>query len=114
VEGVGLNESEGTGRVKLAGAGGKGGGGRWLFVSHEPVEMSKVKVSNFSSFLGMQRTGQVVESGRQFTEERLIHFKFEPMVSASFVTLSYFEFSSMYVLKVLKWLLCTKMSYVAS
>jgi tRNA wybutosine-synthesizing protein 3 len=67
-------------KMKLAGAGGKGGGGRWLFVSHEPVDMGEVKGKDFSSFLGMKRMGGVAESGRPFTDERLIHFKFEPMV----------------------------------
>jgi tRNA wybutosine-synthesizing protein 3 len=84
-----FDESERTGseKVKFAGTGGKGGGGRWLFVSHEPVDMSGVKVKGCSSFLGLQRIGEGGGSGRQFTEERLIHFKFEPMVSTLFVIL---------------------------
>jgi tRNA wybutosine-synthesizing protein 3 len=82
-----LDECERTGRekVRLAGTGGKGGGGRWLFVSHEPVDMNGVKVKGCSSFLGLQRIGEGGESGRQFTEERLIHFKFEPMVSTKYI-----------------------------
>jgi tRNA wybutosine-synthesizing protein 3 len=84
-----LDEGERTGRdrVRLAGTGGKGGGGRWLFVSHEPVDMNTAKAKGCSSFLGLQRIGEGRESGRQFTEERLIHFKFEPMVSTFFVIL---------------------------
>ena len=71
-------------KTKLAGVGGKGGGGRWLFVSHEPVDIDEVKEEDFSSFLGMNRMGDVMDAGRQFTEERLIHFKFEPMVRGFF------------------------------
>jgi tRNA wybutosine-synthesizing protein 3 len=71
-------------KMKLAGAGGKGGGGRWLFVSHEPVDIDGVKGEDFSSFLGLNRMGDVMDTGRRYTEERLIHFKFEPMVRGFF------------------------------
>lgn len=71
------------GREKGAGAGGKGGGGRWLFVSHDPVKKEKekswievfgMKSGDFESLQG--EMGDVME-------RRLIHFKFEPMVSRS-------------------------------
>ncbi len=65
--------------VKLAGVGGKGGGGRWLFVSHEPVSIEGLK-EDTSSFLGMKRPQDAASRVRLFREERLIHFKFEPMV----------------------------------
>lgn len=74
------DDDEKATKMKLAGIGGKGGGGRWQFVSHEPVDMNGVDGKDFSSFLGMKRMGEVMDAGRQFTEERLIHFKFEPMV----------------------------------
>ena len=70
--------------MRLAGAGGKGGGGRWLFISHETVNIDGVKEREFSKFLGMQRMGEVMDAGRPFTEQRLIHFKFEPMVRGFF------------------------------
>lgn len=73
------------GKMNLARAGGKGGGGKWLFVSHEPVDMEDSKRDGVSSFLGMPRMEGVVEHGRPFTEERLIHFKFEPMVRGRFI-----------------------------
>jgi len=79
------DEIERQGRkLKPAGAGGKGGGGRWLFVSHEAVDIRWLGGKDFSTFLGMRRVGEVAESGRQFTDERLIHFKFEPMVRGPF------------------------------
>jgi tRNA wybutosine-synthesizing protein 3 len=79
-----LVDAENGSKMKLAGAGGKGGGGRWLFVSHELVDIDGVKGKELSKFLGMQRTGEAMDAGRQFTEERLIHFKFEPMVRGFF------------------------------
>lgn len=66
--------------MKLAGTGGKGGGGRWIFVSHEPVDMAVVEGRDFSSFLGLQKVGEAMDAGRQFMEARLVHFKFEPTV----------------------------------
>jgi tRNA wybutosine-synthesizing protein 3 len=77
-------DAEKATKSKLAGAGGKGGGGRWLFVSHEPVDINEIKGKAISSFLGMKRMGEVMDADRQFTEERLIHFKFEPMVRGLF------------------------------
>jgi tRNA wybutosine-synthesizing protein 3 len=88
------DEIERQGRkLKPAGAGGKGGGGRWLFVSHEAMDMHWLDGKDFSTFLGMRRVGEVAESGRQFTDERLIHFKFEPMVRGPF-SLCIFKFLS--------------------
>ncbi|KAF2499584.1 hypothetical protein BU16DRAFT_535917 [Lophium mytilinum] len=60
--------------------GGKGGGGTWLFVSHDPIDFSKrpSKHSFFSEF-GLQSLGssdvQYHEQGRRY-----IHLKFEPMI----------------------------------
>jgi tRNA wybutosine-synthesizing protein 3 len=66
--------------AKLAGVGGKGGGGRWLFVSHDPVRIEAIK-GGTTSFLGMKRPDSLSIDAGIFAEERLIHFKFEPMVS---------------------------------
>lgn len=68
---------------KLAGVGGKGAGGRWLFVSHDPVGIETIKV-DIASFLGMKRSGSVDTDTEPFAEKRLIHFKFEPMVRYCF------------------------------
>ena len=70
----------------VAGVGGKGGGGRWLFVSHEPVE-SRGKLDSepniVAALLGMEQPifdGRESSSAEEMVESRLIHFKFEPMV----------------------------------
>ncbi|KAH7412670.1 methyltransferase TYW3-domain-containing protein [Cadophora sp. MPI-SDFR-AT-0126] len=78
------SESERT----AAGVGGKGGGGRWLFVSHDPVEISGGSCGGKSSWvelLGMQRLAGGDEEVRgvlesHVGERRLVHFKFEPMI----------------------------------
>ena len=76
------DESErGQSTGKAAGVGGKGGG-RWLFVSHDPVESKEQEVV-WSRMLGMQRedcgNGDALMTGDVRTM-RFIHFKFEPMV----------------------------------
>ncbi|PHH78257.1 hypothetical protein CDD80_7130 [Ophiocordyceps camponoti-rufipedis] len=58
-------------RAQTAGVGGKGAGGKWLFVSHEPVARQEAWVDA----LGF--AGDAVGIGRG---DRLIHFKFEPMI----------------------------------
>jgi tRNA wybutosine-synthesizing protein 3 len=73
---------------KLAGTGGKGGGGKWLYVSHDPVDVGQAgDRPDWASFLGLgnrdclrREDGGAVEHGREDAETRLIHFKFEPMV----------------------------------
>jgi len=63
---------------KGAGVGGKGGGGRWLFVSHDRIEIDQVGGS-VAKFLGMREC--LVQSTSIGTgPSKLIHFKFEPMV----------------------------------
>ncbi|KAI3398570.1 hypothetical protein diail_8915 [Diaporthe ilicicola] len=70
----------------VAGVGGKGGGGRWLFVSHEPVE-SRGKLDSepniVAALLGIEEPifdGREGSSAEEMGESRLIHFKFEPMI----------------------------------
>ncbi|KAI1741893.1 methyltransferase TYW3-domain-containing protein [Xylaria scruposa] len=67
----------------LAAVGGKGGGGAWLFVSHDPVP--GVMRDGVRNLLGLhderereREQGDVPEKTPQDT--RLIHFKFEPMI----------------------------------
>jgi tRNA(Phe) wybutosine-synthesizing methylase Tyw3 len=67
---------------KGAGIGGKGGGGRWLFVSHDPINIQK-HVGAWTELFGMESEhtggeGLLSLGGAQDT--RFIHFKFEPMV----------------------------------
>ena len=66
--------------------GGKGNGGRWLFVSHEPVDLGRVVYAgeSITNFLGIAGDGQqndkdVVDSARK-SGMRLVRFQFEPMV----------------------------------
>ena len=66
-----------------AGIGGKGGGGKWLFVSHDPLNWREHE-SKLAQHFGMsRRNGDPKRAlvsdipGR----ERWVHFKFEPMVS---------------------------------
>lgn len=73
----------------VAGIGGKGGGGRWLFVSHDPVETNGKLDSEpniVAALLGLEEPifdGRDGSSAEEMSggESRLIHFKFEPMVS---------------------------------
>ena len=66
---------------QVAGVGGKGAGGTWLFVSHEAIGDGDAPFRDFVGRLGMEEglssQGQVGD----ITSQRLIHFKFEPMVS---------------------------------
>ena len=70
----------------LAGVGGKGGGGAWLFVSHDPVPLDGKSDADLDVLLGLgaqDRGGARDASGSDddAPEARLVHFKFEPMVS---------------------------------
>jgi tRNA wybutosine-synthesizing protein 3 len=62
---------------QVAGVGGKGAGGTWLYVSHDAVDDRHwVNSLEFSD-----------GEGDQDGQRRLIHFKFEPMVSKNKTTL---------------------------
>jgi tRNA wybutosine-synthesizing protein 3 len=67
-----------------AGVGGKGGGGKWLFVSHHPLDWTKHE--DLAVPFSMHRSSSP-HTHWQITEElgspRWVHFKFEPMVSAT-------------------------------
>ncbi|KAF4822926.1 tRNA wybutosine-synthesizing protein 3 [Colletotrichum tropicale] len=72
----------------IAGPGGKGGGGTWLYVSHDPVPGPHDEDGELLKLLGLvdEAEGRKVgvgeagstQSGRR--TRRLIHFKFEPMI----------------------------------
>lgn len=82
----------GAERNTVAGFGGKGGGGRWLFVSHDPIESPSKLESEpniVAALLGIEDpifSGVEGSSAKEMTGEgsRLIHFKFEPMVGHLF------------------------------
>ena len=59
--------------------GGKGGG-RWLYVSHEPMELESTPVEDLSFTLGMSRRSQSGIHHSSLKYVRWIHFKFEPFV----------------------------------
>ncbi|KAF4635911.1 hypothetical protein G7Y89_g2187 [Cudoniella acicularis] len=68
--------------VKAAGVGGKGGGGRWLFVSHDPVDIQKHELK-WAEMFGMRRADTntvtpIIQADTRNT--RFVHFKFEPMI----------------------------------
>jgi len=71
--------------------GGKGGG-KWLFVSHEPLDVTKQNFSLYSLF--NMKSSQT--QGASVSAARFIHFKFEAMVrghdrfkNVSFAQISY-------------------------
>ncbi|RWA12036.1 hypothetical protein EKO27_g3085 [Xylaria grammica] len=72
----------------LAAVGGKGGGGTWLFVSHDPVvgdASEDVKsLLGLCGSVGYDDEGSRGDSVKAVKDTRLIHFKFEPMVSRPF------------------------------
>lgn len=76
----------GEGR-KAARIGGKGGGGKWLFCSHDPVPeevLSKQDEQGIVGYLGMERdkdgSAERILNEKKVIDVRFIHFKFEPMV----------------------------------
>ena len=86
----GAQDNEGFGKESEQAAvpGGKGLGGKWLFVSHEPVYFS-IKGEDketLSELLGLGSSGAQNESlalSRESNEMRLVRFQFEPMVCRS-------------------------------
>ncbi|KAH7075610.1 methyltransferase TYW3-domain-containing protein [Paraphoma chrysanthemicola] len=63
-----------------AGPGGKGGGGAWLYISHDPVKGTDVTTaSTYTSLFGLQDAAS--EDDRLASvKSRYIHLKFEPMI----------------------------------
>lgn len=73
----------------IAKPGGKGGG-RWLFVSHEPVQYNDGHEQNRKSYLslfGLQRCSNAF-GYTSLASYRLVHLKFEAMVCYASLTLS--------------------------
>ena len=65
--------------------GGKGMGGKWLFVSHEPIELSKKGdgKENLPELLGLgslEARNKALALSGEANEMRLVRFQFEPMV----------------------------------
>lgn len=64
-----------------AGPGGKGGGGTWLFISHDPVEVpaDTDASQSFLRMFGLEEPAPCT-TGDADVQRRFIHLKFEPMV----------------------------------
>ncbi|EUC38915.1 hypothetical protein COCCADRAFT_353 [Bipolaris zeicola 26-R-13] len=60
-----------------AGPGGKGGGGAWLFLSHEPVQ-NVDKNHDFLPDFGLKKSE--IDNEGPSVSSRYIHLKFEPMI----------------------------------
>jgi len=80
-------------RETTAGVGGKGGGGRWLFVSHNPISYDPKK-GDLAGALGMERLPVGVVEGTRDAGRRFVHFKFEPMVWYLFIPSFYMDFAN--------------------
>ena len=83
------NEGFGMESTQAVVPGGKGMGGRWLFVSHEPVDLSMRGEGNeaITELLGLGSSGAQNEAlavTGNFEEMRLVRFQFEPMVCRGF------------------------------
>lgn len=65
-----------------AGPGGKGGGGAWLFISHDAVVTESDLPSDYMSMFGLEKTTYEKDS-MPSVSSRYIHLKFEPMVSST-------------------------------
>lgn len=65
--------------VYLEGAKGAKGGGKWLFTSHDPVDLPTDEGECFS-ILGISRGNPTTPE--ETADSRFVHFKFEPLVSA--------------------------------
>ncbi|POR34251.1 tRNA wybutosine-synthesizing protein 3 [Tolypocladium paradoxum] len=68
-------------RQQVAGVGGKGAGGTWLYVSHEPVACDgEHGYEAWAATLGFAESAVSQSGPCGSSERRLIHFKFEPMI----------------------------------
>lgn len=79
------NEGLGKESEQAAVPGGKGMGGKWLFVSHEPVDLSKKGKGReiMTELLGLgslEAQNEAMALSEEVDEARLVRFQFEPMV----------------------------------
>ncbi|KAI1343334.1 methyltransferase TYW3-domain-containing protein [Xylariaceae sp. FL0016] len=84
-DGSGDDNGDGPKPATVAGVGGKGGGGKWLYVSHDPVPMVEGHASDENGLFGLsgcfdRSVGGEMRSLKKDNATRLIHFKFEPMI----------------------------------
>jgi tRNA wybutosine-synthesizing protein 3 len=67
-----------------AGPGGKGGGGLWLYISHDPIATTPDGPADFMTTFGLTKGGSA--DGPSSPVCRYIHLKFEPMVRLNYNT----------------------------
>lgn len=81
LEGRRVADTEGQDE-RVAGVGGKGAGGAWLFVSHDPVpdKGDGGTDTDWSSLFGLQESTEAQETIGEVKERRLVHFKYEAMI----------------------------------
>ncbi|KAL2210144.1 hypothetical protein CC79DRAFT_1394428 [Sarocladium strictum] len=72
----GIKRDDGGRDGQVATPGGKGAGGTWLFVSHDPVKEGNEETQDWSDIFCLKNNGEDAEG----KSRRLIHFKFEPMI----------------------------------
>ncbi|KAJ4297780.1 hypothetical protein N0V90_005675 [Kalmusia sp. IMI 367209] len=61
-----------------AGPGGKGGGGLWLYISHDPLTRYADEDPNWTTLFGLRQSAPADKSTNAVS--RYIHLKFEPMI----------------------------------
>lgn len=70
--------------------GGKGGG-QWLYVSHDPIDVSSIQQKGELLALFQMKPDEPISVPSSDSRTRFVHFRFEPMVSpSSFSQHSYF------------------------
>ena len=75
---------QGAAEGTVAGVGGKGGGGTWLYVSHDPFE-GPSKGRDWDKVFGLKPDESTEGLDVNDDEKRFIHFKFEPMVGTEYL-----------------------------
>jgi len=82
---TGKHTSEQTGpeleeRTEYASQGGKGGGGRWLYVSHQPLSSPENDDQGKTSLMSLFNLHTKESGSEMFGNTRFVHLKFEPMI----------------------------------
>lgn len=64
----------------IATIGGKGGGGKWLFVSHEPIDWQHVRCGELFELKGLSSHKDERSMNLKLEYERFLRLAFEPMI----------------------------------
>lgn len=71
-------QTQGGDQLSAAGPGGKGGGGQWLYISHDPLPKPAVQEQDWMALFGLKLKKSTQANAP--APSRYIHLKFEPMV----------------------------------